>query len=280
MFAGTALAHRIERAEAGASRLMADRVVARGAVQGGFSRPFAGGAAVFTGRDAPLTKVIGVGFEQPPETSAVETIERAFLDRGAAVRYEIASLADPGWLRALTRRGYELQGFEHVLAAPLPLPAEHRVPGMTIERTTDAVAWRDALIDGFSSPDLGVASAPPEEFPRAALEETFDDMTSGPGFVMYAAYIEGQVAGAAGLRLIDGLAQLCGAATLPAWRRRGVQTALLRERLDDAAHAGCDLAVVTTQPGSKSEANANRAGFGLLYTRAVLVWPPSGGQAV
>ncbi len=34
---------------------------------------------------------------------------------------------------------------------------------------------------------------------------------------------------------------------------------------------GCDVAVVTTQPGSKSQQNTQRAGFDLLYTRAILV---------
>jgi GNAT superfamily N-acetyltransferase len=67
---------------------------------------------------------------------------------------------------------------------------------------------------------------------------------------------------------------LCGAATLPAFRRRGVQSALLHARLAQARQAGCDLAVVTTQPGSKSQENVQRAGFELLYVRAVLVRDP------
>ena len=50
-----------------------------------------------------------------------------------------------------------------------------------------------------------------------------------------------------------------------------MQTALLSARLSHAAAAGCDIAVVTTQPGSKSQHNAQRRGFDLLYTRAVLV---------
>jgi len=38
--------------------------------------------------------------------------------------------------------------------------------------------------------------------------------------------------------------------------------------------ADCDVAVVTTQPESKSQENAQRRGFDLLYTRAVLVKQP------
>jgi ribosomal protein S18 acetylase RimI-like enzyme len=55
-----------------------------------------------------------------------------------------------------------------------------------------------------------------------------------------------------------GIAQFTGAATAPAHRRHGVQTALLSARLADAAAAGCDIAVVTAQPGSKSQQNVQR----------------------
>ena len=79
------------------------------------------------------------------------------------------------------------------------------------------------------------------------------------------------LAGGASLRIHQGIAQLAGAATLPDHRRQGVQTALLRHRLLDAARRGCDVAVVTTQPGSKSTENVQRFGFAVLYVRAILV---------
>lgn len=60
------------------------------------------------------------------------------------------------------------------------------------------------------------------------------------------------------------------AATLPPFRRRGVQSALLAERLTMASAAGCDVAVLTAQPGSSSMRNAQRRGFALLYVRAIL----------
>jgi len=93
------------------------------------------------------------------------------------------------------------------------------------------------------------------------------------GATPYLAYYHGVVAGGGSLRISEGVAQLTGAATVPACRRRGVQTALLAARLADAARAGCDIAVVTTAPGSKSQQNVQRRGFHLLYTRAVLVKP-------
>ena len=90
----------------------------------------------------------------------------------------------------------------------------------------------------------------------------------------YVARHDGVIAGGASIRMCAGIAQLAGAATALAHRRRGVQTALLAARLVDAARAGCDIAVVTTAPGSKSQQNVQRRGFQLLYTRAVLVKSP------
>jgi hypothetical protein len=41
-----------------------------------------------------------------------------------------------------------------------------------------------------------------------------------------------------------------------------------------AARRGCDIAVVTTQPGSKSAENVERFGFVILYVRAILIKQP------
>ena len=104
-----------------------------------------------------------------------------------------------------------------------------------------------------------------------AAQGPLRDVMDVPGFDRYCAWIDGELVGPATLRLDDGLAQLCGAATLPAWRRRGVQTALLQRRLADAAAAGCDLALMTTSPGTKSQENGLKQGFALLYVRALMV---------
>ena len=82
----------------------------------------------------------------------------------------------------------------------------------------------------------------------------------------YLGRIGGRAVGEAAMGLDGGLAQICGAGTLPAYRGRGMQKALLARRLADAKAAGCDFAVVTTAPGSRSQENVMRRGFELLYT--------------
>lgn len=146
-------------------------------------------------------------------------------------------------------------------------------PGIEVRASGDDEfgAWLGVALDGFTSPDT--AGPPHEGFPRAVLERALRDLAT-PGLRRYVAVCDGVVAGAASMSVEDGLAQFTGAATLPAHRGRGIQTALLSARLADAAAAGCDLAVVTTAPASRSQRNAQSCGFGLLYTRAILVRPP------
>lgn len=116
---------------------------------------------------------------------------------------------------------------------------------------------------------LTVAQGFSENFP--VTQEILDVMKafgSGPAVTCFLARIGGEIAGGATLSMRDGVAGLFGSSTLPAFRRRGVQTALLRERLKRAANAGCDLAACLTQPGSGSQRNVMREKFTVLYTRA------------
>ena len=52
-----------------------------------------------------------------------------------------------------------------------------------------------------------------------------------------------------------------GAGTLNDYRRRGLQTAMLEKRMQAAAEAGCEYAVIVTQGGTTSQCNAERMGF-------------------
>jgi GNAT superfamily N-acetyltransferase len=275
LFASTSLAARIERAD---SRFLRDAAQAalRGRPGAGvFATALAGGFATYTAAGSPLNKVAGLGFAEPLDERALEAVERAFAERDTPVQAEVSTLADPHVVRLLTTRGYVLQGFEHVLARSLPAaglgtPADGiEVADSPIE---DLGPWVDVVVTGFASADTeGVPSH--ESFPRDALEQVMADMASAPGVSRFLARREGVAAGGASLRLGEGIALLCGAATLPEHRRRGVQSAFLTTRLRLAAEAGCDIAVLTTSPGSKSQENVQRQGFQLLYARAVLVRP-------
>jgi GNAT superfamily N-acetyltransferase len=271
LFCSTALAQRIERAEA---QLIAEASRAASARAGtaGFVIPLSGGVASFAEDGSPFNKVAGLGFGGVPSAAALSEIEQAFTACGAAVQIELAHLADPAVAAVLTGRGYRLTSFENVLGMRLAGADRRAMPPAVEVRPSgddEFEAWVDVVTDGFAHPDTqGVPSH--EEFPREVIAGSERDLAAA-GAKRYIALRDGVVAGGGSLRMAEGIGQLTGAATAPAHRRQGVQTALLSARLADAAAAGCDIAVVTTQPGSRSQENVQRQGFDLLYTRAVLV---------
>lgn len=268
LFCGVDLARRIEKAEADLIAAATRAAGHRGA--DGLVLPVAGGYACFAEAESPMNKVVGLGFDGLPDEAVLGEIERAFAGRGSSTRVELSNLADPEIAELLSGRGYRLVEFENVLGRPIH---DERPPASDVQvrRADDLAAWVNVVVEGFAHPDAeGPISH--EQFPADILERAERDMEKA-GATAYIALLDGAVAGGGMMRLAGGVAQLAGAATAPAYRRRGVQAALLAARLTEAADAGCEIAVVTTAPGSKSQHNVQRRGFQLLYTRAVLVKP-------
>jgi ribosomal protein S18 acetylase RimI-like enzyme len=270
LFCDLTLAGRIEKAEAQFIASYSEAARRRRGDQDGFAIPLGGGIACYAEPNSPLNKVAGLGFADGPDRTELDTIERAFTDRSAPVHIEIAGLADPTLLELLAERGYRLISFENVLGRALDGTIEQLAPAgvdVNLSRDDEFDTWLDVVVEATLHPDTqGVPWQ--EEFPREILENAERDAA---GLVQhYLARLDGIPAGGGSMRIADGIAQLTGAATAPAFRRRGIQSALLSTRLADATAAGCDIAVITVQPGSKSQQNAQRRGFDLLYTRAVL----------
>jgi GNAT superfamily N-acetyltransferase len=269
------MAQRIERAEA---QLIAEASAAarrRKADEAGFVIPVAGGVASFAEAGSPYNKVAGLGFSGVPSPETWEEIERAYAAVGAPVQVELAHLADPAIGALLTGRGYRLILFDNVLGQVLRGEADRVTPPRVEVRRSgeeEFESWLDIVLHGFAHPDTqGVPWH--DELPREVLAGAGQDFAAAGG-IRYLALRDGVIAGAARLHMAGGVALLAGATTAPEHRRRGVQTALLSARLADAAAAGCDIAVVTTLPGSTSQQNVQRQGFDLLYTRATLVRQP------
>ena len=275
LFCGSELAARIERAEAQLIAAATESTRRRRADGDGFVIPVTGGVATFAEPDSPYNKIAGLGFGGLPDAAALDEIEKAFAGRGAAAQAEVASLADPALIDLLTGRGYRLAGFENVLGRDLSAGIHAAVvPGVEVRRSRpdELDEWVELVTDAAVHADT--EGVPMEEFPRDVLERAERDSATIDGMRRYLALHDGEPAGGGSLRIDGGIAQMAGAGTVPAHRRNGVQTALLAARLSDAAAEGCDVAVVTTQPGSRSQHNVQRRGFDVLYTRAVLVKQP------
>lgn len=288
LMATASLAARVERAEASTARAFAE--VAKAHAPDTLIVPVGGTVAVYGGPNAPYNKLAGLGFAAVDE-DVLAAVEREFDARQAPLQVEFSALGDTRVATLLGQRGYHLVNFEHVLGLDLSREvvdraadeyARHERAGVTVRRMAadELTDWIDVVTTGFATPDVFDGPPSHESYARQTLARVFEDVARISGLVQYVAHRDDALAGGGSLRIIDGLAQLAGAATLPAQRRRGVQSALLRARLVDAARSGCDLAIVTTQPASKSQENVHRAGFSLLYARAIMVRHPTPTDAV
>jgi GNAT superfamily N-acetyltransferase len=173
----------------------------------------------------------------------------------------------------LTKRGYELLGFESEMARPGPFRPFNAsgASAIRIEGTAgahDEDLWNRVVSEGFIAAEDTPMIAPPADVLAA---------TSGimrgfvhPGITRYLAFVDADAAGGCASFQSDGVLGIFGTATRPRYRRRGVQTALVSRALNDASPE-VDLAIATTEAGSTSQRTFERLGFRLLYTRAILI---------
>jgi GNAT superfamily N-acetyltransferase len=232
--------------------------------------PLAGGYLIYTGDGMPLNRAVGLGVHGPVGAADLDLVEQFYRRRNLPPRIDVCPLADGSLLELLNLRGYRLEKFYSVLLYPLSEPAiselgapESAPVGIGISQAgpEDAELWLKTVARGFEETDV----------PTQAMLDILAPNFYASHAACFFAWIGGQPAGGGGMYVHEGVAEFGGASTRPEFRRRGVQTALLRARLAAAREQGCDLAIALTSPGSASQRNIERVGFRLAYTKATLM---------
>jgi N-acetylglutamate synthase-like GNAT family acetyltransferase len=193
----------------------------------------------------------------------LDQVEDFFHSRGVPSTVVVSPLAHESLRKLLGERSYGIAEFNSVLIRRIHAEEPFSLPlGIAIERVTKNTVgpWMAAIAKGFAQ-DIVVA------------ESVFGGFAVLPGAMSFLARIEDQVVGGCGGRVIPEarIAAFFGTATLPEYRRRGVQGALIAQRLHEASQAGCEYAVVSTNPGSGSQRNMERRGFRVAYTKTVMM---------
>jgi GNAT superfamily N-acetyltransferase len=219
-----------------------------------------GATVVFDGIDAPTTQTFGLGLFEELTAAALDEIEQFFLARGAEVMHEVCPFAGAATLDLLCARGYRPFEISSVLYRAVESPTEVHASGIRVRVVSmdEAQLWSDINARGWT-----------HEHPE------FEDFVRDSGAMLVAregspcllAEIDGTPGAAGALIVHEGVALFGGAATVPELRRRGLQAALLNERMGYAAEHGCDLAMMVAEAGSNSQRNAERKGFRVAYTR-------------
>lgn len=262
------LARRVEHAEGSACRECAEAFHLAHAEFPVAVEEMAGGVAVFAGVDSPVTQAIGVGLGDPVKDEELDRLGDFFQARNAPAAVELCPLVEMSMYEKFAGRGYRLLEVSNVLVREITGSGDAKPSiqhDVTVKRAPrdDAKLWTRTVVQGFA-----------EQFPvTPEMLEVMEGFFHAVNATTFLAYVDGNVAGGAALAVHGGVCGLFGASTLPEFRRRGVQTALLDARIAWATNQGCDLAASIAAPASISQRNIERAGFRVAYTRTKLIRP-------
>jgi GNAT superfamily N-acetyltransferase len=222
----------------------------------------AGAYAMFDGVDSPCTQTFGLGLFQMPTSEDMTRLEAFFRERQSSVMHEVCPLTDAALLPMLIERGYRPMELSNVLYLPLEQYRSENIAAgkgvqvrVAVEQDHDV--WAKTSAEGWSEF---------QEFAPMMADLSRVSAAKKDG-ALFLAELEGKPVAAGALSLHAGVALFAGASTIPAWRRRGAQQALLQRRFQHAVEVGCDLAMIVTAPGSSSQRNSERYGFRVAYTR-------------
>lgn len=234
----------------------------------------ADGWLLFDSPGSPINKACGLGFDRAITDEELDRLVAFFTERGAEPKVELSPFAPPELLAGLARRGFVLHEFENTLVRGLPAGEDLRalLPGgwpqeVKLERVNpqDIAAVREYVEVSFSGffPEGVALPEPIMEFGMRA--------STVQGYDLFVARIGREAVGAGGCESSEGVTQLFGTSVKPAYRRRGIQQALILQRLEQGREHGSTWAVIHSRPGIPTERNAARLGFQMAYARAVLV---------
>ena len=261
-FSDLNLSRRLERAEGRANADFVDARVLTFPERRAAWMDVGGTLAMFDGVDSPLTQTFGLGLNGVVAPSDLDRIEEFFDERQAPVFHEVSPLADGSHLPLLNARRYQVIEFTSVMWRPiagdlgLGIAPNDRLTVRAIKPSEHEI-WARTAAEGWSHlPEL-----------TPFLRELSVVNERRRNHVAFLAEIDGEPIAAGGIALVEGVALLAGASTIPSARKQGAQRALLEARLRYAAAHGCDIAMMGASPGSDSQRNAERQGFRIAYTR-------------
>lgn len=216
----------------------------------------------------------GVGMEgAEPGAGDVDRLIEFYASRGIEPRVELTPFASRGLMRQLGEAGFVLLKWETIFACELggwEAPREERAAGLSVE----VLAREDAAaVDDFCR-RMHVVFAGRE--PSEADMRTLRAMVAFEKSTGFVARIDGEFVGGGMVDDFRECAAVYFGGTLEGRRRRGVQTALLIERLRFLKGRGCAVATIGGEPMEGTERNALRVGFLPSYNKVALVKPGEG----
>jgi len=188
-----------------------------------------------------------------------------YRDNGVKARFELVpGNYQPELGRELAQLGYYPFGF-HLSLITLPETSGQAQPDITVEHLTGA-----ERLDEFFEVYVAGWGFKQGNFER--FKANVRAWIGLPGWSLYLGRIDGRPAAAAILYVDGEIGYLADAATDPAFRRRGLHTALLRRRIQDARASGCAFVCSGADFLSASHRNMEHIGMRIQFVRTY--WMP------
>jgi GNAT superfamily N-acetyltransferase len=234
--------------------------------------------SVLTGK---LNRVVGCGKDGDLEKETLRDLESMFAVIGLAPEIHVSPFASPSTMASLVAHGYEEKGLLSTYWCPLGDSANETASrGTSITPMSSTVAIETRLVAAHEAEkfiEASVTGFQSNGRSRELLGELARIATRRTDTQLFIALVDNKIAGSAALASIEtsdgGVAHLYLDSTLPGYRGRGVQQALIQARLREAQRRGLALATTITRVGDGSARNAERVGLRIAYTTSIFTRP-------
>lgn len=201
----------------------------------------------------------------PSDENHLDEIMKFFGERDINFRFEIIPSNLNGELASkLHKMGFYHTGFSAALyGIPKVVAGKPRDEVKVREARSDEIdLFLDLYQDGFGLKRL-------DRKEKRIVRSWYEQEMSKLGF--YIAEVKRTPAAIAVFYVTNSIGLLADLTTLPRFRRKGCQTALINHQAAQAKKKGCDLLTSFVEFGSTSHRNFDRAGFRIAYTKAIWI---------
>ncbi|THE10742.1 N-acetyltransferase [Bacillus timonensis] len=193
----------------------------------------------------------------------IEPILHLYKQKDIPVRFELT----PGHVSSelltyLSNKGLYHHDFHTTLYSDLyPIPESENSSKITITELgkDEFDLFAEIYTKGFGMPS----------FLKDGVAQNNQILYDQENWTFYLASIENKPAGIGVLFTKNGIGTLASATTLPEYRNSGIQTALIKRRMQNAMEQDCSLLVGQARFGSVSQNNMERVGMRIGYTKAI-----------
>jgi hypothetical protein len=207
-----------------------------------------------------FNRVMGAGDDS---IDVLDDILEWYRSNGRVCRFDVVpGVASSQLLTALAKRGFYQSGFYGALYSEATFDQGYMPPAEIVVElipSGDRELMADIYAAGFNLP----AKSQP------VMKDSLKALFGSANTRFYGAQIDGRLVAIGLLFISDSVGYLASTTTLPQYRKRGCQMALIHQRISDAAMEQCGMVVSHAGFASISQRNLEKAGLRMAYTKAV-----------